>query len=387
MKKSSLLFCLLLTVSSVGAQKQYEPVLVILKPNKIIVHEVFKKQIDSLNSSISERLKNVDWKEREKSVEKEFKDEEENIRIMELKKLAFMKEADYFSNLSSISELFLQFKLFPDFENLMIYAVTDKVPYNDTKSLNLVSIKHDSHYVLNFSEVELLQSEEGKRCRITIQLFDKKKNEIVLSKKFIGDDKNPGFEFACETGTIECTISNSLASALPEVIKTIYENNSSVQKKKNLFISRNEVLLNDYYLIPSDNLIPEVLQEKDQSLPIKNFYQGILNSEKNKFISFFIIDTEGMSFKDLINKKEKMNVEILSNSFGEVPNMMGFLVIGIKNENKWVLKKKKITYFDSNDIFEARKQYFSILLSLDFFKSESIEINPNFWNTDLFKSK
>ena len=43
-----------------------------------------------------------------------------------------------------------------------------------------------------------------------------------------------------------------------------------------------------------------------------------------------------------------------------------------------VFEKRENTYFDSGDIFEARKQYFSVLQTLDFFKPESIEISPKF---------
>ena len=370
--------------STFFSQSVYEPSVVILSPNEIIVHEELKKQIDSLNISISDRLKYIDWKEREKSLREELKDETENIRVMELKKLAFMKKANYFSSLSSISEIYLQYKLFTEFENLMIYAVSDKLQYSDMKNLHAISGKYNSRYVLNFPQVELFKNKDGKTCSLDVQLYDKKKRKIVLSKTFKGNDENPGFEFACEPGSLDCTFNNSLATALPEIIRIIYENNSKTQKKKNLLITRNEILLNDYYLKPTDNLIPATIKDEDESLPIKSLYQGILNSEKNKFISFFVLNTEGMSLKDLINKKEKKNVEILSNSFGEIPNTVGFLVIGIKKESKWILKKEKISYFDSSDIFEARKKYFSILQALDFFKPESIEVNPDFWDTDLF---
>lgn len=387
MKKFSILFCLLLSINSTITQKSYEPTVVVLKPSKIIIDNALKEEVLKLNNSIKDSLKNVDWNQIKKIVEENFKDEPDNVKIMENKKLSFMKKADFFSKFSSISELYLQYKLFPEFENLMIYAVSDKLLYNGVKNLRVISKKYKSRYVLNFARVELSQGEDGKNCSIDVQLYDKEKNKIVLSKNFTGSDKNPGFEFACENGSLSCTFNNSLASALPEVAKVIYENSPKTQKKKSLLISRNEILSNDFYLKPTNNLISEILKDKDHSLPLKNLYQGMLNDGKNKFISFFIVDTKGMNFKDLLKQKEKQHIKILSNSFGEVPNTMGFLVIGVKNENTWTLKKEKIMYFDSNDIFEARKQYFSILQTLDFFKPESIEVSPDFWDTDLFKLK
>ena len=373
--------------STLYSQNLYEPSVVILSPNNIMIHKALKKQIDSLNNSISERLKKVDWKKREKLLKEEFIDEAENVRIMEIKKLTFMKNANYLSKISSISELYLQYKFFTKFENLMIYAVSDKIIFNDAKHLHAISEKYNSRYVLNFSELKLSQSNEGKTCSIDVQLYDSEKNEIVISKSFIGSDENPGFEFACESGSLACTFNNSLASALPEVAKVIYENSLKVKKEKNLLTFRNEILLNEYYLKPTDNLIRKVIRDKDSSLPLKNLYKGILNDEKNKLIGFFIIDTEGMSFKDLTKQKTKQKIEIISSSFGEIPSKMGFIVVGVKKDNTWILKKDKITYFDSSSILKARKQYFLILQTLNFFKLESIEVNPDFWDTDLFNFK
>ena len=45
--------------STLYSQNLYEPSVVILSPNNIMIHKALKKQIDSLNNSISERLKKV----------------------------------------------------------------------------------------------------------------------------------------------------------------------------------------------------------------------------------------------------------------------------------------------------------------------------------------
>ena len=65
---------LFLMTSTLFSQNVYEPTVVILSPNNTLVHKELKKYVDSLNSSIKDELKKVDWKERERFLAKEFKE-------------------------------------------------------------------------------------------------------------------------------------------------------------------------------------------------------------------------------------------------------------------------------------------------------------------------
>jgi hypothetical protein len=91
------------------------------------------------------------------------------------------------------------------------------------------------------------------------------------------------------------------------------------------------------------------------------------------------------------NKKDK-NVNIISSKdikdkgfLDDVPQTYAFIINGVKYKDKWYYEKVKSTYFEANSIDEGRKMYFNNLQKLDFFIENSITVNPNFWETGLFK--
>ena len=69
----------------------------------------------------------------------------------------------------------------------------------------------------------------------------------------------------------------------------------------------------------------------------------------------------------------------------EIPKTYSYIVSGVKYENKWYYKKSAVTYFEAHNLNEGKQVYYNKLQSWNFFKDNSTEFNPEFWETELFK--
>ncbi|XOV67960.1 MAG: hypothetical protein ACFHU9_02080 [Fluviicola sp.] len=72
------------------------------------------------------------------------------------------------------------------------------------------------------------------------------------------------------------------------------------------------------------------------------------------------------------------------NDLDQAPQFYTYIVLGIKYESKWYIQKRSATYFDANDLEWAKKEFFNNLQGWNFFKVESTEFNPDFWETYFF---
>jgi len=61
-----------------------------------------------------------------------------------------------------------------------------------------------------------------------------------------------------------------------------------------------------------------------------------------------------------------------------------YVVLGVLYESKWYIQKRKVTYFNSDDLETGKKKYFDNLQEWHFFKEGSTEFNPDFWETYFF---
>ena len=310
MMKHLITIIFLLTLTSTFGQTVYEPQILILAPNVTKYEKAFDKEVSSYNKEIK---KNLNTSEKEQALNSpDFKMQPENIQIITKSEIEFFKDLDFFKQASFISEQMLAYRFFEKFPNLLI-KLNDAKSNGTLSDLKAYSDKEKLQYVLNFASIELYTQNKINYAKITVQLYDKVSNSILLDKTYIGDWSNPGFEFACEEKTINCTINNALSQALEEVIYTISSNSPTLKREKQLQQERFDVLMKSYFNQAFDKQsVKNIISPLDSNINIDIAYQALFSTDKSKFVAFFLEQVSAQDFKTLKDNKKDKNVNIIS---------------------------------------------------------------------------
>lgn len=362
----------------------YEPTILILSPKKTTADKELKKEISEFNDLIQ---KNQKQKEKElKHALNEMEDRPDNIKLMYLKQIEFSKNMNFYKMIPSVAEGYLQYRFFERFENLMIYAIKEKSG-GEIDQLATIADKHNMQYVLNFPEVKSFAESNAKKTTIRVQLYDNHQKKILLDKEFTGHDRNPGFEFACSDNSLSCTINNSLSQALGEIITIVATNNPTIIRERELAKERAEVLFLNYYPeVPAKEII-DIIEKNDSSISTAGFYHGFMDKNRKKFIGFFALSSEATNLQEIRDKNDK-NVQIISDDIYDldnIPQIYANVIVGVNYNSRWYIKRDKVTYFNADDFETGKKEFFNNLQKWNFFKKNSSEYNPDFWETYFFE--
>jgi hypothetical protein len=387
-KLMTLISLLIFTV--VTGQTKYDPQILILSPNQTTCDKLLEKEVSESNKKIKQ---NQSVSDKSKILDSpEFKHQPENIQHMITCEIEFSKNLDFYKNASLISEQFLAYRFFEKFPNLFIKLLDKK---NDGTLLNLKTLSENEklQYIINFQSIELYKEKKKSHARIKIQLYDNQTNSILVDKTFSGGWNNPGFEFSCTEKTIECALNNSLSQALNEIIYKIASNSPSLIREKELAQQRSDLLGTRYYDVAFDKqLIKEIIPSSDSTINIDMAYQALFSDDKTKFVAFFIQQVPSQSLKSLTDSNRDKNVLIISGKeikdkgfLDTIPQIYCYIVCGVKYNNEWYYKKSEATYFEGRNLNDGKLQYFENLQNWNFFKENTTDFNPEFWETLLFK--
>ncbi len=369
--------------------QSYEPQILILSPNEFIFDKSFEKEIQSKNIELSSDSKISDKKEFIAS--EEFKKEPENIQAITLSEFNFLKNLNFSNQVSYIAHQYLAYRFYERFKNLII-LLTDKKSDSNIQNLKNIADEEKIQYILNFSNIKLYK--KGRKCysKISVQLYDNYSKNILLNSEFEGDWTNPGFEFACKEKSIECPINNAISKALSEVINIVAKNSPTLNKQKELNKNRFNELLANYYSKNNDlSFLKPIIPQPDSNILLNNQFQIIVDSNRTKFVAFFIEQVSNQDFKSMKQDDTDKNINIISSKdikdggfLSEIPQIYAYIVKGVKHKEKWYYEKSNVTYFDAKSLEEGKQKYFYNLAKWNFFKDNSTEFNNNFWETYLF---
>jgi hypothetical protein len=379
--KSTLLLTLVFFCFNTFGQK-FDPSILILYPNETEIEKQFEKEVKEFNENMKMSKKGMDKQHKELS--KEVKQQEKNIKFMVQKKIEFENEFDFYSVIPSMAESMLQYRFFQRFKNLLIYAVREK-SNGTTDELSMLADKNNMQYIVNFPKVNTFKNIKGKNSTIRIQLYDNALKKIVIDKEFTGDDVNNGFEYTCNEGSIFCTFTNALAPGIEEVIHYVAENNQEIKQERKLYEDRINKIENDLIKRKADPEIVEIIKNNSDR-PTCNYFQSIVNEDKTKFVAFFIMNYKDSTIEQIKTEEDK-NVNIITdtqNDFDFNQNTYAYVLVGLKSNSKWYFKKEAVTFFSSENLESAQLSYFGNIQKWNFFKENSVEFNPEFWETKYF---
>jgi hypothetical protein len=227
---------------------------------------------------------------------------------------------------------------------------------------------------------------------ISVQLYDNISQTLLINSDYEGDWTNPGFEFACNNKSIDCAINNALSKALKDVIYQVASNSPTIKRDRELAQQRFDKLVTDYYSKPNDKeFLKPIIPQPDSNIVLSDQFQILIDSTKTKFIAFFIEQVSAQDFKTMKDNKRDKNVNIISSKdikdegfLDDIPQTYAYIVYGVEYNDKWYFEKSNVTYFEAKNLEEGKQKYFYNLAKWQFFKDNSTEFNPDFWESYFF---
>lgn len=387
--KNLITIILTLTITITVWSQSYEPQILILAPSEFKYEKPFENDVLSINKKLSGRVKNSE--EADYLESDDFISQPENIQRMILSEVKFSQTQDFSKQVSFIAFQYLSYRFFERFENLLI-LLSDKKSDGSLKELSKIAGKEKMQYVLNFSHIQLFERDGMAFAEISVQLYDNVSQTFLINSEYIGGWNNPGFEFSCNDQSIECTINNALSKALGDVIYQVASNSPTIKREHELAQLRFNELIINYYLKPNNtDFLKPIIPQSDNNIDLKDQYQILIDPTQTKFVAFFIEEVSAQDFKNLkVNERDKQVNIISSGDFRDagfldnIPQNYAYIVKGVKFNNKWYFEKSNVTYFEAENLEEGKQVYFYNLAMWNFFKDDSTEFNPDFWETSLF---
>jgi hypothetical protein len=252
--------------------------------------------------------------------------------------------------------------------------------------------KEKMDYILSFPEVQFVLNGNNKSAKITVQLYEQASNSFLINQEYIGGDENRGFEFGCDNGSLGCTINNALSIALKKIIQEIASNNPTLKHERELAREQADALDKNLLNKPYDATVLKQVIGTDNNINMNALYQCLYNNDKTQFVAFFIETNISKNFKALHDKTDNGKIDIITSKditdpgyFDSMPKTYAYIVKAIRHENTWYYKKDHITYFDAPTLKQAQFEYLTGLIGWDYFKPNSVEYSPEFWNGNLFE--
>lgn len=196
--------------------QNYSPKVVILDPHEKHVDEIYEREIRKYE------IKQITTVEYDQEILNQIKSqtEQENEIIMEYKEYIFRKEMNYFSRITLGFSGFLTYKFYNYNSNCLVFPV-HRITNENIEEYKILTDEFDVDWLINPLSVKTYIKDEQVYTDLRIQLYSKRKNKILLDKTYTGSSKNPGFEWSCKDGSINCTVNNAQAQAIEDILKNI----------------------------------------------------------------------------------------------------------------------------------------------------------------------
>jgi len=373
-----------------SARQAYEPKILILSPSQTIVSPLLVKEVSAQNDSLN-KMANT-YKASLESQTGQTEGKAPNLLLMFKNSIPYVTRIDFFKQVSFLADNYLVYRFYERFPNVLILLkdTSMSVQLND---MQLLAKQQQMPYIISFPRVELLMNNGQRSSKIKVQLYEQASNSFLINKEYTGDERNPGFEFTCNDGTINCTINNALSQALPDIIRQIAGNNPTLKRQRELSIERakdvkNKLLRREFDHAPIDKII----SPKDSAIDLKLIYQCLYNEDKTQFVAFFSKTGVSNSFKSLNDKKDDRKVNIITSKdihdkdyLDSIPKTYAYIVKGVLYNGKWYYKKDEATYLDAPTLDDGRLEFLSNLEGWGYFKENSTDYSPAFWGDKLFE--
>lgn len=379
-------FLLIFTPFSIFAQADFEPQILIISPYKTNYDKSFEDELTAKNKEI--QLSTQKAIKENTFLPYGFKFETESIQTSYKSQLEYSKNLDFFKNVSSTLLKMLLDNFKRNFNNPLI-TLKDTTSVGLINDLRKIAKKENVQYVVNFPLIELYKDNETSYAAVTFQLFDKVRDAIILENTFSEDWSDRNLMLLCTDKTIDCCVKNALHHITLRIQEAVKSNSTSYTNERNLFKERSELLAKNYLYQPFDkHFLDTIIPKSDSSISISSLFQLLVNPNRTMFAAFFserITEKTYQYYQSSGKIKGDVNFYHSLDTPDTALHSYSYIVSGVKYNNKWYYEKSNIFYTDARSDEEGKKSLLYKLTNLNFFKDNSTEINPDFWETKLFE--
>lgn len=377
------IIALFLTLNSCFFFAQTGTRILILSPAAHTFHKVPGKE---LKTGVDEYRKSLNLDEADKYFQSdEFKKRDENIRLIQQSEVAFLKQLDEVKLVSYLTEQHLSYFILEKIETA-VFVLKDETSSGNTDDLKRLATQEKAAFVVHISAFNLLHEKGKSSAEISVQLFDVNTGSIILDQSYTGGDTNPGFEYTCEDGSVNCCINNALSKMVPQVGRLILKNDPGMKQQKQLVSKQNMSLELLKAATKFDAAaLSKIISPDDKQIDQKIAYQVLFSADQTKFVAFFAETVPAGDVKAFRDKhKEDRNINIISDDqsgffSGSLPNTYAYIVRGVFYEGKWYYEKTEVTYFDAPTLEKGKTTYFTNLRDWGYFTEGTSTPDPAFW--------
>ncbi len=178
---------------------------------------------------------------------------------------------------------------------------------------------------------------------------------------------------------MDCAYFNAVSKIIDEIICSL--NCGWIAEDIALNKRRKEVLIKNFFSKAFDkSIFRQIIPATDSTVNVDNSFHAIFNSDSTKFISFFLEKVTDSA------KLQQARLGMIDPQYPLVTEE--YVVYGVNYKNKWYYSTRSYGLCMAADqtLEGRRKDLFNHLQFYDygFFKDESIEPDPAFWETNLF---
>ncbi len=215
-KTTFLIVFLVLILSSVSlcAETILDPRITILVPVKVHIDESLQKEVDALSAEFREEIISAG----KPPILSRF--EPHVVKMLE-NHYDFVIKADFIKSISFRYVNIFSSMVFYEEPEMIVLIRDNKL--TEQSDLAAIAVKDSMQYVISFPEVKFTNTNGKKQLELSVKIYDKKQDKIVIDKTYTGDSVNPGGDISCDEGTLNCCVNNAIKASYDdffEVLKT-----------------------------------------------------------------------------------------------------------------------------------------------------------------------
>ncbi len=224
MKIFFFLVFIVLSINSVlmFAETVLDPKITFLVPVKVHIDESLQKEVDALGTEFREEIISAGKPPMLSRFEPHI------VKMLE-NHYEFVIKADFIKGIT--------FKYVNIFESMMyyeepkMYALIRDEKLSEQSDLAAVAIKDSMQYVISFPEVKITSNNGEKQLALSVRIYDKKLEKVVIDKTYTGDSTNKGGDISCDEGTLTCCVNNAIKASYDDFLDVLKNSSDFFIKK------------------------------------------------------------------------------------------------------------------------------------------------------------
>ena len=215
-KERTISFAFILLTAQLCRAQDYSPSIVVLSPYETKYDSALLGEIETYY------FEGYSTPEDAKEFHDELKDKPENIAMMEFAEWKYRETKDFASMLTLSFYGMVSYRLSGITDKQLVLPSRNRSE-GQTGELRLLSQRHGVRWVINPVTLRCFSRNGQASTTVRFQVFDGKKGQLILEKDYTGDSRNPGLEFSCKNGPLQCTINNVLRQSLDEILTLVLQ--------------------------------------------------------------------------------------------------------------------------------------------------------------------